>query len=168
MLSIEEAHTFNPVGDIHNSMNAKVIWKQNLSFDGQVDENRVPLDSGPPLGEGAGFTPKELVAVALAGCTGMDVAALMKKHKQPMKSFRVEANVTSTENHPVTFKGVELDFHVEGEIEKDKLVEAVKLSQTKYCGVSAMIALSAEITYRIHLNGDHIADGKAAFQDSAQ
>ncbi len=145
-------------------MKTNTIWKTNMNFVGECGENKVPMDAKPPLGTAAGMTPKELVVIGLSGCTAMDVIALMKKHKQEVKHFNVEAEVTkSTGGYPEVFSHIALTFNAEGNIDKEKLVEAVKLSQTKYCGVSAMLAKALPIEYQIKLNNEIIANGKASF-----
>ena len=67
------------------------------------------MDAKSPIGKGNGFTPKELVAIGLAGCTGMDVAALMKKHKQNVQKFEIDVDVqTSSGAHPSVFSSAML------------------------------------------------------------
>lgn len=145
-------------------MKTNTIWKTNMSFVGECGENQVPMDAKAPLGKAEGMTPKELVAIGLSGCTAMDVIALLKKHKQEVKHFNVEADVTkSTGGYPEVFTQITLTFNAEGNIEKDKFIEAVKLSQTKYCGVSAMLAKAFPIEYNVKLNNEIIASGKASF-----
>lgn len=146
-------------------MKSSVQWTDGMAFQGQCDCNQVILDAKAPLGKGLGMTPKELVGVGLAGCTAMDVIALMKKHKQNVKSFRVDTDITQTTGgHPTVFASMNLTFTLEGEIDPEKALEAVRLSQTKYCGVSAMLAKSAPIQYKVILNGSEIGSGKADFQ----
>lgn len=146
-------------------MKTNTIWKSNMNFVAECGDNQVPMDAKAPLGKAEGMTPKELVVVGLSGCTAMDVIALMKKHKQDVKSFNVEADVTkSSGGYPEVFANIHLTFKAEGNIDKDKLIEAVTLSQTKYCGVSAMLAKAAPIDYDIVLNNEKIGSGKANFQ----
>lgn len=145
-------------------MKTNTIWKTNMNFIGECGENRVQMDAKPPLGKAGGATPKELVVLGLSGCTAMDVIALMKKHKQDVKHFNIEADVSkSSGGHPEVFTHILLTFNAEGNIERDKLIEAVKLSQTKYCGVSAMLSKAFPIEYKIKLNNEIIAEGKTAF-----
>ena len=145
-------------------MKTNVSWKSNMSFNGLCDQNSVAMDAKPPLGKAEGFTPKELVALGISGCTAMDVIALLKKYKQEVKKFDVDSEVVGTKgSYPEIFASVHLTFKAEGNIEKDKLIEAVQLSQTKYCGVSAMIAKATPITYDIILNNENIGSGKASF-----
>ena len=146
-------------------MKTNTVWKTNMNFVGECGENQVSMDAKAPLGKAEGMTPKELLVIGLSGCTAMDVIALMKKGKQEVKHFNVEAEVTkSTGGYPEVFTAIHLTFMAEGNINKDKIIEAVHLSQTKYCGVSAMLAKAVQIGYDVILNNENIASGKADFQ----
>ena len=73
-------------------MDAKVIWKQGLSFTGSADSGfLVPLGADPQVG-GAndGFRPLELMAISLAGCTAMDVVSILRKKQQDVTAFEVK------------------------------------------------------------------------------
>ena len=146
-------------------MKTNVTWDSNMNFNGLCDENQLFMDAKPPLGKAKGFTPKELVALGISGCTAMDVVALLKKYKQDVQQFDVESEVISTKgSYPEVFASVHLTFKAVGSIEKEKYIEAVTLSQTKYCGVSAMLLKAVPIDYDIILNHEKIGSGKANFQ----
>lgn len=146
-------------------MKTSVIWKERMMFEGVVDEHIVSMDAKPPIGKNAGATPKELVAMGLGGCTAMDVIALLKKYKQVPKTFRIDVEIQpSTSEHPIVFEKAILSFSVEGDVDAEKLNQAVMLSQTKYCGVSAMLSKSFPIEYRVILNGKEISTGNANFE----
>ena len=148
-------------------MKTSIVWKDAMEFYGRVDEHTILMDAKSPIGKGAAPTPKELVAMGLGGCTAMDVIALLKKYKQPPKNFSVDVEIQMTSGaHPVVFEKAALCFTVEGNVEADKLIEAVKLSQTKFCGVSAMLAKSFPIEFRILLNGNEIGTGAAKFESN--
>lgn len=146
-------------------MKTTVLWKDGMTFDGLVGNHTVPMDTKAPLGQDTGASPKELVAMGLGGCTAMDVIALLKKYKQPPQSFKVDVEIqASTGAHPIVFEKAILSYIVDGAVDPEKLMEAVKLSQTKYCGVSAMLSESFPIEYRIILNGQEIGMGIANFE----
>lgn len=145
-------------------MKALVHWKEEMQLSGECNGQTLAMDAKSPIGKGLGFTPKELVAIGIGGCTAMDVIALLKKHKQELKSLEVETEAEQTTGvQPAVFKTVHLIFRATGAVEKGKLMEAVELSQSKYCGVSAMIAHSAKITFSVELNGETIGSGEAKF-----
>lgn len=146
-------------------MKTTLLWKDAMEFIGTADENAVPMDAKAPIGKGSAATPKEFVAMGLGGCTAMDVIALLKKHKQPPTSFRIEVDIqTSVSGYPAVFEKALITLNVEGDIEAEKLNEAARLSQTKYCGVSAMLSKSFPIEYRVVLNGQEIGSGFADFE----
>ena len=95
----------------------------------------------------------------------MDVVALLKKHKQTIESFQIEADATPTEGvHPAVYSEIKLVFKLKGQLDASKVLESVALSQTKYCGVSAMVSKVVPILYTIELNGKNIGSGRADFK----
>lgn len=146
-------------------MKINCVWNEGMRFTAEGGGHSVSMDAKRPMGTGSALTPKELVLAGLCGCTAMDVAGLMRKYRQEMDQFEISAEATVTEGlHPIVFKEISLLFSVGGNVEAPKLIEAVGLSQTKYCGVSAMISKSASIHYRVILNEKEIHTGDSHFE----
>ncbi|MCB0403753.1 MAG: OsmC family protein [Bdellovibrionales bacterium] len=144
-------------------MKLRTIWTEKMRFTTKSSTHEVPMDAKRPIGEDAALNPKELVLAGLSGCTAMDVVALLRKYRQTAETFEVEAETTLTDKYPAVFQKVSLRYIVKGNVEAPKLIEAVTLSQTKFCGVSAMIAKAAPIEYVVELNGEEIQRGNAHF-----
>lgn len=145
-------------------MKTKSTWTEKMKFDAESRDFKIQMDAKGPMGSDSAMTPKELLLLAVSGCTGMDVVALLKKFKQPFEAFSVEAEGELTEGtHPSIFKEINLTFKITGNVEAQKAIEAVQLSQTKYCGVSAMVATSVPIHYTIFINEKKIGSGQAKF-----
>ncbi len=121
------------------------------------------MDASPPFGEGKALSPKQLLLASICGCTGIDVAARMRKHKQQLTKFYIEADAPKREGKPATFDSITLDYFFEGVVEASLAIESVVSSQTEDCGVSAMITPHCPIYYRVHLNGDLIKEGQSDF-----
>ncbi|HEY8272080.1 MAG TPA: OsmC family protein [Pseudobdellovibrionaceae bacterium] len=139
-------------------------WKEGMRLEAATDGNLISMDAKPPLGKNDGMTPKELVAAGLGGCTGMDVVALLKKHKQAYENFEIGIDITmSTGKTPAVFQRAELTFNLTGPVDKNILLESVRLSQTKYCGVSEMLLKAFPIRYIVILNNEQIGEGQADF-----
>ncbi|HEX2844862.1 MAG TPA: OsmC family protein, partial [Candidatus Limnocylindria bacterium] len=51
--------------------------------------HRVVLDADPPEGQGAAARPKEALLAALAGCTSMDVASILRKKRQSAAGYEI-------------------------------------------------------------------------------
>ena len=139
-------------------------WTEKMQFVASADGHDAKMDTKAPIGTDTALTPKQLVVAGLAGCTAMDVIALMKKHKQSVESFEIEADVEkSSGGYPEVFTGALLVFRLKGVLDEAKVIEAVTLSQTKYCGVSAMLAKAFPIRYRIEINGKTVGSEGHAF-----
>jgi putative redox protein len=146
-------------------MKSVLKWTEGMQFEATADGNSVQMDAKVPLGKNQYMTPKELVATGLGGCTAMDVIALLKKHKQAYQNFEVDVDITmSTGGYPSVFTHTELTFKADGQVDPKILLEAVHLSQTKYCGVSAMILKACPIHYTVILNNEKIGEGSAQFE----
>lgn len=106
------------------------------------------------LDERPGVSPMELVLIGLAGCTGVDIADIMEKKREPLKALKVKVRGKRTEEYPRVYKEIEVTYLIWGEGINPKSVEqAIKLSEEKYCSVSAMIQPVAEIrsSYQIFI-----------------
>ena len=144
-------------------MKSELVWKQKMTFDARIGEHTVAMDAKAPIGQGTAPTPKDLLLSAIAGCSAMDVVSHMRKHKQEMKQFRVLSETETTTGYPAVFQEVHLVFEVEGSVDGKILREAVEGSQTKYCGVSAMVSKVVPIRWTAKVNGEVVGEGRANF-----
>lgn len=122
-----------------------------MAFEVQQNGHTFWIDADDSVGgTNKGPRPKALLLSGLAGCTGMDVASILTKMKVNYTSLRIEVDANLTEEHPRVYDRIHLKYILGGEsLDLAKIEKAVKLSQDKYCGVSAMLGKSAEITYEI-------------------
>jgi putative redox protein len=134
----------------------KVFVRQvhGMTFTGKADSNHwVMMDGSVAEGGAAAATsPKELLLVALGGCTGMDVASILKKKRSPIDSFELHITAQEAADYPKVFTTIHIEYVLRGKGVKPQDVEkAIELSQTKYCSVSAMLKKAAEVShsYRI-------------------
>jgi putative redox protein len=133
-------------------MEAKVVWKGRMSFSGSSESGYwVPLGTSPAVGgEDDGFRPMELIAIGLAGCTGMDVISILEKKKQNVKNFEVQIHAEKASEHPKVFTSIEIEYIVQGtDIDRTAVERAVELSETKYCPAQAMLGKAIPITHKI-------------------
>lgn len=126
-------------------------WLSDLAFEAEMDGHKIYMDSSMEHGgKNTGPRPKPMMMMALAGCTGMDVAAILKKMREEFEEFSVEVEGEITEVHPKKFEGMKVIYRLKGEgISRKNVEKAVKLSTTKYCGVSANYGKAFPITYEI-------------------
>jgi putative redox protein len=134
----------------------KVIanWKEALAFDVVSDNgHQVRLDTTVENGSlDSGMSPKKLILAGLCGCSGMDVVDILHKMKVAFTKVDVSAEAEQTDEHPKVFTSIQMVYRADVLPEDlDKLTRAVKLSQEKYCGVSAMLEKHCAISYSIEL-----------------
>jgi putative redox protein len=139
---------------------ATLSWQDGLSFRAHTARGELAVGS-TETGVTDTFGPKELVAMGLAGCTAMDVASIFEKMRVQPERFEVAVVGESEETHPKRMVHFALRYRVDGEVTAEQARRAVTLSLTRYCGVSATLAASAEITTEIVLNGETLADTAA-------
>lgn len=122
-------------------MDAKVIWKKNMSFEGGADSGfTLPLGTMPEVGgDNDGFRPMELLAIGLAGCTAMDVISILTKKRQEVSSFEVHVHAEQADDHPKVFTHLAIEYIISGEaLSREAVERAVELSSEKYCPAQAM------------------------------
>jgi putative redox protein len=103
-------------------------------------------------GNDSASTPKELVLMALAGCTSMDVIPILKKKKSPVVGYECKVKGIERDVHPKIFTEIHIEYIFYGDgIKSEDVERAIDLSVTKYCSVSAILSASAKLThsYRI-------------------
>lgn len=125
-----------------------VSWKKRgLLFEGVTPHGRVDLASA--LDEaGQGATPMELLAVALAGCTAMDVVSILQKMRQPLEALQVEVDGEKADEHPKRYVSLEIVYRLRGDLDEHKVKRAIELSESKYCSVQATLRPGVRISSR--------------------
>lgn len=125
--------------------NAVVKWVGGEQFVG-IDSTRhsVVLSTAAA---GVGMKPSEMLLVALAACTSVDVVEIMQKKRQPLRSFQVNISGEQDAEPPWTFRKIHLKYIISGKgLTADAIEQAIRLSEEKYCSVAATVRGVAEIT----------------------
>lgn len=128
---------------------AKAVQVKGVTFMGITDSNHwVPMDGPAEFGGAdAGIRPKELLLLSLIGCTGSDVASILNKMREPYTRFEVVLDGEMTDQHPKVYSKLHITYKVWGEgIKESNLQKAIQLSSQTYCGVTAMLKDSVEIS----------------------
>lgn len=130
-------------------------WLDNMAFESDVYGHKITLDADSHSGGGnRGPGPKLLMLPALGGCTGMDVISILRKMKVEVESFNVITEGYLTEEYPVHFNKIHVIYELAGKnLPLDKIEHAVRLSEEKYCGVTAVYKKAMEITSEIRIIG---------------
>lgn len=125
---------------------AKAIWTDGLRFVGEASSGHGIVVDGDMK---SGNSPMELVLIGLCGCTGYDVASILRKKREPFTSLEVRAEADRAAEPPTVYTEIRLRYRVSGKVSHKAVEDAVRLSEDKYCSVAAMLRKSAKISYVI-------------------
>ena len=130
-------------------------WKKDSTFETELNGHPLIIDTSVENGgNDEGPRPKALMLVALAGCTGMDVAPLFRKMRVRFESLSIDVTAGTSEGIPMIYTDFHITYHVTGNPDDSaKMLKAVRMSQETYCGVSFMMKKIAPVTWDIILNG---------------
>jgi putative redox protein len=137
---------------------AVVRQVQGITFAGRADSNHwIVMDGLEKLGgSNAGARPKELILIALGGCTGSDVVSILQKKRSTAIGCEITLTANVREEQPRVFTDIHIEYAIFGDGVKPQDVErAIELSTTTYCAVSAMLKATVTLThsYRIEPAG---------------
>jgi putative redox protein len=96
-------------------------------------------------------SPMELTLLALGACTATDVVIILQKKRQKLESLEVVCSGERAPEPPKVWTKLELLFRLRGKLEEKAVNDAIKLSEEKYCSVSAMLKKTAHISWRFEI-----------------
>lgn len=125
-------------------------WKDEMTFVGQNTTGGTvqmgTLDGKPGVG------PMQLLLVATAGCTGIDIVSILQKKRVNLTDMQVRVRGKRAADYPMIWTDIHLTYLVWGEDIQPKDVEqAIQFSETKYCSVGIMLGKSAKISSEFHI-----------------
>ena len=131
----------------------------NFLFEGYNEQgNKIKLDN-TTLPQAKGASPMEAILMAVAGCSDIDIIAILKKQRQQITNFSIEVEGERRQvDEAKPFKSIHLKFIIDGEVEPRKALKAAELSFEKYCSVSKSLNPDIKINYEAVINGNRAED----------
>ena len=132
---------------------ASVTLVDDLHFTGDIGGIRIDLDAEQSVGGvGAGPQPHRLLLLAMAGCTAMDVTAILRKKRQQVSGLSVEVQGSRADQHPRVYTRFEVLYRVRGtNIDPQAVARAIELSTTRYCPVIGLLGKVAPVATRYEI-----------------
>jgi putative redox protein len=139
-----------------------VQWMGKMQFNALVNGHTIIMDGPEKVGgEDNGPIPKPFVLTALAGCTGMDIAAILRKADKNPDDFDMKVIGEISKRAPIEYIAIHVIYDFKGAVEnKEAALNAVTDSQEKYCGVSSMLKKALPVTWEVKYNGEQIFNNK--------
>lgn len=127
-----------------------VEWKANFRLEAR-NEKGLSVNFDAPVshgGEETALSPMENVLASLAACSSFHVLTILKKKRQKVTDYTVEATAQRREEPaPRVFTKIHLKYIIKGHnVDPDAVKKAIELSEEKYCSVGGMLKKAAEIT----------------------
>jgi len=130
---------------------ARVDWVDGERFVASASSGHaLVIDSDRQRNTAPG--PMELVLAGLCACTATDVVSILRKKREVFVAVQVRAEAERAAEPPTVYTSIHLVFTVSGNVGRKAVEDAVRLSEEKYCSVSAMLQKTARITTEIHLH----------------
>jgi len=119
-------------------------------------------------GEGIGIKPSDLLLIALASCSAVDVVEILEKKRMPLAHLEISSTGEQDQDPPWTFRKIHLHYKISGKNLTEKAVaQAIQLSEEKYCSVAATIRATAQITSDFEIFEESNSDNKHAKNNEA-
>lgn len=146
----------------------QVQWMGKMQFNALVNGHTIVMDGPEKVGgENNGPIPKPLVLTALAGCTGMDIAALLKKAQKEVDNFDIKVIGEISKKAPVEYVEMHVVYNFYGPGQnREAALKAVIDSQEKYCGVSNMLKKALPVTWEVNYNGIRVFSNRGELVES--
>ncbi len=108
-----------------------IEWTGGLSF--------VSVGDGPAVAMASSdlskLSPMQLLAYAVMGCMGMDVAYVLEKGRHQLAGMIVRFDGERADTYPRRYTAIALHFDVTTTAAAEVVERAIDLSRTKYCSV---------------------------------
>ena len=109
------------------------------------------------MGQVQGVSPMELLLMGVAGCSSIDIVAILNKQKINPRVLKMEVQGHRDENQvPALFYQIDINIYLEGDFSAEKAKRAAQLSFDKYCSVSKTLEPTAKINHKVILNGKQV------------
>jgi len=124
---------------------ATVKWIDGKQFIG-IDSTKHSVVLSTP-DEGIGIKPSDLLLIAVASCSAVDVVEILTKKRMFLSMLEISSSGEQDQDPPWTFRKIHLHYKVSGKDLTEKAVaQAIQLSEEKYCSVAATVRGTAQIT----------------------
>ena len=126
----------------------RTVWIEKQQYLGVDSSGHSVVMSSQDEENGTGMNPSELLLVSLAGCTSYDVVNILRKKRQRLTGLEVTVTGEQDEDPPWIYRKIQVHYEVRGKELSEKAVgDAIKLSDSKYCSVSATLRGTVDIAY---------------------
>ena len=129
-------------------------WQGGMKFSagdglGHMVVSDAPAEEGAPFD---GLKPPALLLAALAGCAGVDVAAISLKQRQAVSGLEINVTGKQAPDAPWGFEEIHMEYVLTGRgLNEKSISRAIELSETRYCSVAASLNEDCKLTSSLRI-----------------
>ncbi len=97
-------------------------------------------------GNGKAMSPIKALLASLGGCTGIDVLTILKKMREDVREVSIHIDYERAKEYPRIYTKIYLKYVIVGNVKRESVEKAIKLSAEKYCSIHAMLSKSTHVT----------------------
>lgn len=114
---------------------------ERMQYQGRTRENPpIVMDYIPPLGDGDGYMPMEMLLMSLGTCSASSVAALLRRSGRMVSAMTVKISGVRRDQHPTSFEKIDLRFGLTSpDVTEEEVQKAIDVSEQSICPVWAML-----------------------------
>ena len=91
-------------------------WMGKMQFNALVNGHTVIMDAPEKVGgDDNGPIPKPFVLTALSGCTGMDIASILRKSNKEVTDFEIKVIAELSKEAPIQYIAIHLEYRFKGD-----------------------------------------------------
>jgi putative redox protein len=108
----------------------------------------ITFDTAASGEQRSGPSPSESLLGALAACTALDVASILRKKRQTVDRYQIGVTGEKREEHPQVYTSIVVEHRIVGDVELEAVRRSIELSASQYCPVNAMLSPTVRIEHR--------------------
>jgi putative redox protein len=137
------------------TLQAQLTWVEGMRFVASAGSGHDIVTESVGRPGHLGPSPMELFVIGIAGCTAIDVVAILRKMREPLTGLAVATTATRASDHPKRITAIEFAYTVRGRgLSREKVERAVDLSQCTYCSALASLREDCKVSSRVEILDD--------------
>ncbi len=131
---------------------ATLSWHKGSAFVARAGSGHAVLLDSPARPEHLGPSPMELMLAGIAGCTAIDVVAILTKMRVEVTGLEVDIRGTRADSNPKYFQKIEIVYRLRGRgVSLEKAERAVALSHSTYCSATASLRPDCRLVHHVEV-----------------
>lgn len=130
-------------------LKASVSWQKDMEYLGKDSVGHEILFGASKAFGGTGDYPIPLEGLlATAGaCIAVNTQIILRQRGKDYTYFNVEVQGTRKDEYPRIFEKIHAKIKIKGNLEKDEIKEVIQEVITKFCPITVILGLTAELTW---------------------